>query len=1336
MKKLTALLLVILLVVSSISCLWLSTAAADTPTLEEYVETPANWTFDQGTGEGTAATTIGSTMPIQTCTAVNDTTVVLPDSTQSLKIKAPNTFASIGIGDYIKKNRHYKLTVNYQVEKRDGNGRSFASIGLFTPNVADASLKDNNDYVVRASGDWSYYFDASGTQVWTTSTINTKLDAADCGTWCSIIFEFYSKDYTDLTLVIDSHNWGNVYLDGMQLTDLSAGTQAFDEYVKDPANWTIDKDSATTIGSTTPPSYVTKSTDTTKVVEGRAASLKFYAPDTYSTVDISEYLEQGKHYQLTLTYYFEKDFTGTFHIGVMAPKVTDAKLGGNCYAVNASRNWNYYYNTKTFDASQRQWSTAMQTTGGAWHTVTLDIYTFDYEALTMVIRGQFWGNFYIGDATLTEVVPPAESYYEDATNWEFDPMGATTIGNTTTLSAPAKRTVKTDAKVGSQVLKVTASNHYASIALPDNLKANQKYTLSFWYNADSLGSENDITSAIKTIGIYSPGTSGASFSWANNAYVSQISYNGDFINTSKTDRDWSKSSFRTCLTEDKLNSWQKAEITFNSFDFTDLHLVLYLYTNNVLLDGFDLIETLPTPDSYYETPDNWRFNTDAATTIDDSAKAAKASQNSEVVVSGKQSLLIEQPYQHVWIPLAGIAPNKHYRLSFRYHLNALGSASESFERIGIYAPDHAGASFLATKPGFISYAQHDTSYYWENDNFEGDPVWTAEDLKTKLTQEDLGTWQTISFEFYTHSYTNLALVFKTAATKLYLDGFELVNADPVTTAEYFETPTNWKFENGDSKALGVDPVTWATATTATDPVKEGESSLKLNAPYQHAYIAMPKGLNPDSKYKLTFWQYSDTLGYDDQLDDGKRYYHVLRTVSIYTPDVEDAQIGWATAGSISGLSFNGDYVMSDGNAAWNANGNKLELKTGDVGKWHQVSISFETADYENIFLIFKTNVTPLYVDGFTLSEVPHHESVYNGSDRELVIDFEADYPYFSATKNGHITVDKTKGMDGKITRAMHINERLYDPENQNVTFNNWALTWSNTDPVFTFPVNGNAAYTMSLKMRVDEWKNMDSTKKLIIYYNYPGNEKILDSYIAEYCGDGWVELSVDFITDPDEKWISFGIDTANAHPDIWVDDIVLRQHMRGYNGETNKNYCEDFFNLIDEASFAISGTITKAVTVEIPARAITRYTLGVDMSGAGKLVLSYDKEQTDVIHTIAVSGAKKRYSACVMTGETDSYIYLTFKPEGKGITYDALHFFMTKAISFGYDLGYDENPNFTKSANYTLVYYGADGKPLSGQSQSAMNSPATGDTPVIPILLVLIGTAAAILVLCRKRKFC
>ncbi len=224
---------------------------------------------------------------------------------------------------------------------------------------------------------------------------------------------YFSNGGSTVTLEFFSALRGDYYMKRNQYTfELDVVRPTLEEYIETPANWTIDKDSATIIGSVANTSGTVSTNSTT--TNNTAASLKLYMPDSYASISLANYIKANKHYKLTFNYRFEKSkdtdtsMTSSFYTGVFAPNEEGAVLSGDYYITRASKDWNYYYKNKTFGDNNRSWNssstdTRVQSAYDTWHTMTLDLYTHDYEDLHLVFKGQVWRNIYIDGITLTEV---------------------------------------------------------------------------------------------------------------------------------------------------------------------------------------------------------------------------------------------------------------------------------------------------------------------------------------------------------------------------------------------------------------------------------------------------------------------------------------------------------------------------------------------------------------------------------------------------------------------------------------------------------------------------------------------------------------------------------------------------------------------------------------------------------------------------------------------------------------------------------------------------------------------------------------------------------------------
>ena len=532
-----------------------------------------------------------------------------------------------------------------------------------------------------------------------------------------------------------------------------------------------------------------------------------------------------------------------------------------------------------------------------------------------------------------------------------------------------------------------------------------------------------------------------------------------------------------------------------------------------------------------------------------------------------------------------------------------------------------------------------------------------------------------------------------------------------TDDTYFETATNWgKYGGGSSidgtGTPGTESSNWNYIANTTAQVKSGETALKILS--NCTLYAIPlTGLTDGKDYTLSFYYYAP--------EDSKPF-------AAYGNTWFD-NAGIFTKGTA--VEANG-YPASRYAEALNA--------TGDAGVWNQYTATFTANDSELFFglRICMDGGYTLYQDEFSLKDGLEPTGYHAGAADVINLDFEKEFDY-KFSQPDRIEVSKTTGIDGKDTMALHIKEGSYD---DSTTFLNWQQVTTGTDPVFNIPVKENTPYRVSAWIRVDDREEKNNSAALRVFYDYNKENydmnQLATIYFNRAMGQEWVEYTAIFVTGKGQKTVAFALDASHTPAEMWVDNIVYAEIKPGYSEDTSLSYCEDFYNLAKKAGVPSSQTLSAQKSYKLPVKGGCYYTFGTNLKGKGMLFLSYDAAGKDIIHSLTAKEKQVRVGFNMWIPSGVDAIYLHILPEGGALSIQDVNLFATKAISLGWDMGYEAKPNLP-DLSYDIITVNGDDFSDEFLNDTAEGSPETGDNSAMSVFLLTV-TALLALVVCIVSK--
>ncbi|MBE6761972.1 MAG: hypothetical protein E7551_06755 [Ruminococcaceae bacterium] len=989
------------------------------------------------------------------------------------------------------------------------------------------------------------------------------------------------------------------------------------------------------------------------------------------------------------------------------------------------------------------------------------------------------------------------AHFENTDNWHLEKIssGKVALGTGVPSSWSSWANIKNDsAKVynteSEKSVKVSCNYHSGWVDLPD-LEANSEYTLNFWYSAPNGYSGNSTAKHVfSTIGIYSPtvGTLSADVSVTDSVFKPVDGY---FIRKSQT----SKSSYSsvdgtaekaTPITETShiknLNdSWHNMTFTFNSGDLNDF-IMLFTFDNvtAVYFDSFTLTKSVKVEKDdttlHFEDINNWHLErivngkVELGTGVPSnwSSWANIKTDTSNVYNSeASPSVKVSCNYHSGWVDLPDLEPNHNYTLSFYYTApngySGSGNNKYAFSTIGVYSSTVGTLSadvsvtdsvFTPVDGYFVRKSQTAKSSYKSKNGTAEKAMQTGETSHIKNSSD---TWHNMTLTFDTGNLNDFIMLFTfDNVTAVYFDNFTLTDNGETPPEEpeppehiyesHFENPENWGLDRAvkDSATgnqiatLGSNAITWAVSAETSTNFMHSENSKEsffVSNAYHASWVTLPSGLEPNTNYTLGFWYYTD----GKYSGSGKKYY-AFESIGIYSSAIGGKKVD-LTAYSYNGYlsrkcndTTYGNYVALNGNEQKAVAIEENTFITSNEKAWQYFTLDFNSSNLNDLILVFKTNVDTLYLDDFEIFKTPEPIKFHNGAQKQIDIDFEKEFEYFSGEQVNRMEVAQTENENGDITNALHIFEGDYSYIDANsVTILNHKAITKGTDKVFCIPVFERTTYKMSVKVRVEEPKEISANSLFLLYADYSMPIELAHTPCSNLANGEWRTFEAEFVTGYGQEYIKFFFNFGVSHPEIWIDDISLTAYSRGYIGETKLSYCENFFNLVDEMNYETAATVTEKTIMEIPVTEFELHTLGITLSGSGKVSLAFEEDGSDLIWSQNISEKATRYGENFMAGEKEGNVYLIFEPTGEGISYKENFIFRTKAVNFRTDMGFETLQNTTPDPIYTLKSVDADAAINGLQIDTNDVSPATGDSSNA-FLMIIITFAVALLVLVLNFK--
>ena len=405
--------------------------------------------------------------------------------------------------------------------------------------------------------------------------------------------------------------------------------------------------------------------------------------------------------------------------------------------------------------------------------------------------------------------------------------------------------------------------------------------------------------------------------------------------------------------------------------------------NNSYLDGFKLeeveeLEIDPDPDSDFEDPANWRWETING---EYTSEALTKNINSAYISDGKTSLCAKGADGTANVMDFAVEPNTNYSLSFQYKANSTKDNQYTISEVAI-AKDFETA--------------HATNKNWGLDgetialhSVYSDPQYT-------FAIANNSSWSTETITFNSGDNTSVALIVvngKLGWDSIYFDNFKLEKT--YAPDSDFENPANWRWEAVQSGYTS-DSNYFKLNSSKENFITKGSTSLKLIGAVGTANV-IDFEVIPNTEYILSF-QY--------KADSTKNEY-TFRQVAV-AKDFETAcpEPDWSLKTS-NLIQYHSIYADAQGTP------HHLLFAKANLGAWAKETLTFNSGDNTSLALIINNNAldwNDIYFDDFQLTaliETPGNKKIqdfenYTEADSYNIEEDELGNKYYNLEANTSI----------------------------------------------------------------------------------------------------------------------------------------------------------------------------------------------------------------------------------------------------------------------------------------------------------------------------------------------
>lgn len=562
-------------------------------------------------------------------------------------------------------------------------------------------------------------------------------------------------------------------------------------------------------------------------------------------------LQKNTNYDLQFSYYVPQGTTlnATASVlqlaGIFAQDAQDSDFKWDGKGTLAMFADGGKYTNRTSDYSLK-YDYTIKSTGiscGRWYTVTLPFYSGENAKLYFGIKTQQNSKIYFKNFKVTQ------NYFEDLSNWKIYKNDGTGDESATELQMNYAAASQT----GGISLKSYNAVNLNKIKL-QGIQKNTDYKVSFKYYTTLLKtwtfSSKIVYYAVSKLGIFAPAAATANkFDFGANGALFYADNNPDGGRRS-TDATTAISKGTTVenpistFTEGKItaNTWLNAEFCFNSGNYEDLYLMLCCGTGQEMrFDEFEVtpLETKVLGDLAVYTGSSTQVGSHEGATLMAASSGMRFNEttNAEYVVSGLSAYEVHANWQYAAAPLTGLAENTDYILSFKYMTPDLGTQSNIFQEMGLFAADAQNAKLGWATDGYLYRLADNVSASYRS----ADGVFATRTAFTDFENPSAANvWYQVSLKFNSANFKDIYFVVKTKVADMYLDDFKLQNE---VAARQTEINNAFTFNGTAIRAAGTNIKQALRFKTTVDENILTENALTGNATVtEYGFVVLNKDL--------------------------------------------------------------------------------------------------------------------------------------------------------------------------------------------------------------------------------------------------------------------------------------------------------------------------------------------------------------------------------------------------------------------------------------------------------------------------------------------------------------
>lgn len=677
--------------------------------------------------------------------------------------------------------------------------------------------------------------------------------------------------------------------------------------------------------------------------------------------------------------------------------------------------------------------------------------------------------------------------------------------------------------------------------------------------------------------------------------------------------------------------------------------------------------------------------------LPEDAKMPWLTVDEDVVKSGNYSLEVRANPGYLYTIFDNLEKDTDYRVSFWYNSPVVYETKTEkrgtmVNFAGIYNPNLETATLSEKTDGYLNLIAYNQAYTTK------DGIYSKRRVNTFRTTNNItpegttpvaaNTWNYMELTFNSADYSELALVICTAVGQnpytVYIDDVKLekggatIKAPVVTDIKEPQDQVSIDFDNrgGDATFQQTDRFEVITDEAFDETqskmlhIKQGEykTTTVLNSTNTtngiDKYFSIP--VKPDHQYEITLRAKVGSGLVSDWLSFIAK--HGTNSTTIATPMYIEAKDVWRDYRAVVIMGDDEDVL------SFTLNGGK---KTPEI-----------------------------WIDDIVITDmgVPTMFEGHNGPTDEFVVNFD-DF-YVPVNQQERMGVLLAPERDGKQTNALRLYQDTYTVTTQ------FSLTKAAryTDPIFTIPVKPNTLYEYSF------WVYLDEEQSKIPYWTFYVNYGDADPDLAKdpnatiegpdvskrgtrvvyrvggFATTGqWVKQSVEFITGPEQYYISTAFDAGAVVKACWLDDITLKEVKPGIIDEISLTYCEDMYNLFTEENVK-SVSQGKTQSIKLNLKPNTTYSFGITansssatadrvfVSADGKTPLAKSGDQSPEGIIKSNGNGEKRYGYRLAT-DSSGVLYLVIENNDGSLKLSDPDFFVPASLSCKIPMGYEESPN-------------------------------------------------------------